>query len=389
MSRHLITTVAAFAALIASTVPAFGQEYEVWTVDQANVEVGGDRLYIWQAPNWAEPAEISVLSERAAGVGDGAGVRPHLLVFNNAQSHAILANVASGHVYIIRASDRAIVGSVDVGEQAHGAIASPDDRWLLAANQNGKKLARIRADFGAEQFSHDVAADLDLKALEDQQHPDNAPICPVMFVGSNKAYVTLRGGGMYVVDTAASPMRVTRSYGKDQVAAAGCGGLVQGNKVWVNSGSADSADLYLFDATTDDLLWSLSTTQHGTDAHGMLLVGDRYLWMTHRGAGDNIIILDTQANEIVNVIHNPGIGPDLMDISPDGERVFLTLRGPKALTGGMPSIGDTPGVAVIAVEQGGAMGRRISFLPVGAQGPESPADPHGIAVRKIQMMAAP
>jgi DNA-binding beta-propeller fold protein YncE len=385
-----MTTLVAFAALLASAIPAFSQEYELWVVDQSNVEVGGDRLYVYQAPNWAEPAEVIVLSERAAGVGDGAGLRPHLLMFNNSGSHALLANVATGHVYVIRGSDKSIVGSVDVGEQAHGAIASPDDRWILAANQNGKKLARIRADFGAEQFSHDVAGDLDLGALQDEQHPDNAPICPVMYVGSSKAYVTLRGGGLFVVDTAATPMRVTRQYGKEQIAAAGCGGLVQGDKVWINSGAANNSDLYLFDANTDDLLLSISVTPWGTDAHGMLLIGDRYLWMANRGAGDNIVILDTQSNEIIGSIPNPGIAPDLMDISPDGEHVFLTLRGPKALTGGMPAIGDTPGIAVIAVEQGGAAGRRVSFLPIGAQGPESPADPHGIAVRKSSaVMVAP
>jgi hypothetical protein len=70
-----------------------------------------------------------------------------------------------------------------------------------------------------------------------------------------------------------------------------------------------------------------------------------------------------------------------MDVSPDGNLVFVTLRGPKPLTGGGAAIGATPGVAVIQVERNGAGGRRIAFIPIGSQAADSDADPHGIAVR--------
>ncbi len=360
------------------------ESYEVWTVDQANVQNDGDRLMIYTPGSWTQPRETIYLWEKATGVGDGPGTRPHLLVFNSRYSHGILANVATGHVYVIRAADRAMVASIDVGDQAHGAVASPDDKWILAANQNGKRLARIQADFGTESYTYDPLADLDLKALEDEAHPDNAPICPLMFVGASKAYVTMRGGGMYVVDTAATPMQVVKQFTKDQVAAAGCGGLVVGDKVYVNSGTATSSNLYIFDAATDELTQTLPMSQHGTDAHGMVLVGGRYLWMAHRGDGDNIVIIDTQTQQMVGTITDVGAGPDLMDISPAGDLVFVTLRGPKALTGGPSAMGQTPGVAVLLVDQGGATGRRVAFAPIGPQIPESNADPHAIAVRPVR-----
>jgi hypothetical protein len=221
-----LTIVLALALAGAGIV--WAQEYEVWTIDQANVVNGGDILYIYAPESWTEPRETVYLWERAEGVGHGAGTRPHFLLFNSTHSHGLLANVATGHVYVIRASDRSIVASIDVGEQAHAAMASPDDRWILAANQNGKRLARIRADFATDQFTYEPDADLDLKALEDDDHPDNAPICPVMYVGGGgKVYVTLRGGGLYVVDTLATPMRVTRSYAKHEIAPAGEPGLHQ------------------------------------------------------------------------------------------------------------------------------------------------------------------
>jgi hypothetical protein len=71
---------------------------------------------------------------------------------------------------------------------------------------------------------------------------------------------------------------------------------------------------------------------------------------------------------------------DLMDMSPDGSLVFVTLRGPKPLTGGGSAIGANPGMAVIEVERKGGWGRRIAFVPVGSQAEDSVADPHGIAV---------
>jgi DNA-binding beta-propeller fold protein YncE len=385
----LVGRVVAVVLSLALAVPTRAADaragaFELWVVDQANAAHGGDALYVYPSSDLGKTPDPIYLFERAAGVGDGPGVRPHLLAFNSTRTHAVLANVASGHVYVIRAADRAIVASIDVGEQAHGAVPSPDDRWILAANQNGKRLARISADFVNERFAHDAAADLDLKVLEDDQHPDNAPICPVMYVGSpGKAYVSMRGGGMYVVDTLASPMAVVRQYGKDQIGAAGCGGLVAGGRAFVNSGSPLSGNVYAFDTSNDEIVGVLDTTPHGTDAHGMVLVGDRYLWMSNRGEGDNVVIIDTRTLETVGKIEDVGAAPDIMDISPAGDRVFTTLRGPQSLTGGPSAVGLTPGVAVLAVEHGGAAGRRVDFLPIGPQEQGSRNDPHGLAVRPL------
>ena len=380
---RIFRSLAAATLLLLMTVPALrAQDWEVWVIDQADAANGGDRLFVYQAPSWGQPVQTVQLGQAATGIGDGAGVRPHLLLFNNAQTHGILANVASGHVYILRGSDRAVVASIDVGEQAHGAMASPDDRWILVANQNGKRLARIAADFANERFTYDPAADLNLGALEDDTHPDNAPICPVMYVGNEgKAYVTLRGGGMYVVDTLATPMQVTRSYGSDEIAPAGCGGLMAGGQVWVNSGTLTSGELYIFDPATDDMIAHIPTTHLGTDPHGMALVHNRYLWMANRGLGDNIVIFDIRTQQVVGEIADVGAAPDLIDLSPDHSMAFVTLRGPKPLTGGAAAIGVTPGMAVVQVEQNGRSGHRVAFVPIGSQAADSDADPHGIAVR--------
>lgn len=413
----LVAAAVTLAAFVPPAAPLAAQGtpgYELWAIDQADAANAGARLYIYRGDqlSGANPGgtpEIIDLTAAATGVGDGPGVRPHLLLFNTGHTHGVLANVASGHVTFIRASDRRVVGSVDVGEQAHGAMPSPDNRYAIVANQNGKKLARISTDYARDQYRHEVAADLDLGALEDAEHPDNAPICPLLFVGpSGKAYVTVRGGGMYIVDTLATPMRVLREYGRSQIAPAGCGGVALGEKVYVNSGTATSSDLYVFDATTDDMYLHIPLSGVGTDAHGMVLTGGaRFLWMGLRGTG-NVVVVDTENDEVSTVFTIgagmgrrpavPGAAPDLMDIvpgrgeplscapsttpmclAPGGDRVFVSMRGPVALTGGMSAVGERTGIEILSVEDSGRYGSRVAFLPIG----ETNADVHALAVRML------
>jgi hypothetical protein len=401
------------APLAAQVGPA---DFELWAVDQADTDAGGNKLYVFRADQLLGPApggapEVVDLFAGASGVGDGPGVRPHLLLFNNRHTHGILAAVASGHVLFIRAADRQVVGSVKVGDQAHGAVPAPDDQTVLVANQNGKRLARIRSNFATEQFQHEVAADLDLAALEDAEHADNAPICPLVFGNnSSKAYVSMRGGGLYVVDTAATPMQVVREYGKSQIAPAGCGGVAIGDKVYVNSGTGTSSDLYVLDSRTDAIVKHIPLTNVGLDAHGMVLTGGgRYLWMGFRTSG-NVVVVDTPSDEVVNnfVIGAgrgqrptvPGAAPDLMDvvpgmaptfpcqpsstpmcIAPGGDRVFVSMRGPRPLTGGATAAGERTGIEVLAIGDGGRSGTRVTFIPLG----EDATDIHGVAVRLLNV----
>ena len=55
-------------------------------------------------------------------------------------------------------------------------MPAPDDSFILVANQNGKKLAKIKSDYQQEQFSHNPAEDFDLKALE-YGWPVGMPLC--------------------------------------------------------------------------------------------------------------------------------------------------------------------------------------------------------------------
>lgn len=378
-----------FLLVLASCRAAPSAQYELWAIDQADAAKGGAKLYIFKGANLdkgeAGTPEVVDLDAGAKGVGAGPGTRPHALAFNNKLTHAIVANVASGHVYFMRLQDRKIVASIDVGEQAHWAAAAPDDSFVLAANQNGKKLARIKADFEKEQFSHNPAEDLDLKSLEDAGHPDNAPICPLLFAaGTKQVYITLRGGGLLVVDASTTPMKVVKSLAKDEIAPAGCGGIALGEKVYINSGTATSGHVYVFDKN-NTLKKTLTLTSLGTDAHGMILTGGgRYLWVGNRGNGDNIVVLDTKTDEIAGTISPVGSAPDIMDVSPHGRLAFVALRSANPLTGGAPAKGEKPGIQVMEITEKGTKGVQKLFIPIGDQSPQSPNDVHALAVRRIK-----
>ena len=397
--------------------------HEVWTVDQSNSagKASGGTLYVYNPRRLAEPEKIDLggaAEELCLQKTTTAPVRPHMLLFNRSRTHALLANVASGHVVFFDAAKRKPVGCVDAGVQAHAAVPSPDENYALVANQNGKLLQRIRTDYRRNAFALEDAATLDLATgvtpsgalrQEPALRPDNAPICTLIESGGRFAFVTLRGGGLFVVDAQSTPMRIVAEYDKDAIHGNGCGGLEASGKMYVNSGGGTMANLSEFDvyafplhkfhklrnpappnAPGATLVLSLDEHEH-TDSHGATLTRfGRYLWIADR-MGNRMIVIDTWTDELANEI--PLVGPmsadpapDLMDASPRGDKVYVSFRGAIPLSGDPhASTGDTPGLCVIKVSTSGRSGRIESITRIsniGADGIER-ADPHALRVRDL------
>jgi hypothetical protein len=79
--------------------------------------------------------------------------------------------------------------------------------------------------------------------------------------------------------------------------------------------------------------------------------------------------------------------PDLMDVAPDGQYVFVGLRGPAPLTGNDKKVnnakGTIPGLGVIHVDAGGKVGHyKGQAVITNMKDGKETADTHGIAVRK-------
>ena len=406
--------------------------FEVWLVDQSNNRglAYGGRISIFAGEDLmgadlagAEPiatldlgGATDALCVAATGVH---AVRPHMLFFDSSHRHAVLSFVSSGHVVVFDAAARAPIAclrtSAGAGgaRQAHAAFPAPDDSFILVANQNGKLLERIRADFENRVFGFEPAATLDLANCTTPNgvacqlagvRPDNAPICPLVDGSSALAFVTLRGGGLLVVDPRATPMRLLAEYDRETVHGNGCGGAEAGGAMFVNSGGGTAANLHEFDVyrfpltgydpsnppntPAPEIVLSDDHAGH-RDSHGAIVTRHgRYLWVADRS--ENVVeIFDVASSAHLATLDLAGEAsddptPDLLDLSPSGNRAFIALRGPNPLSGD-PHVatGTTPGLMVVQVEQGGAWGIVKGVVRVtypDAAGNER-ADPHAVRVR--------
>ena len=434
----LIVTVlsaGATAVAVASTEGGHGQKrssYEVWTIDQSDTRPdGGGNLYVYDGrelaenPSGATPEKVDLggaAREMCLAQTGSAPRRPHMVVFNggntssDGNSRVAVAFVVTGHVLFMDADSREPIKCIDTGVQAHAVWPSPDQTQLIVANQNDKKLSRISTNYGTDQYHLDAGATLDLAngttpsgapRQDPALRPDNAPICPRTDDAGRVTFVTLRGGGMFVVDHHRTPMAIVAEYDKSHVHANGCGGIQADDKMYINSGAGGLADnptehdVYAFpvgeygsepnapNRPAPRLVYSYDDRAEA-DSHGVLLTkGERFLWTGDRQA-NTITSVDTRTDEVVDEFSLEGDAsadpaPDLLDISPKGRFVFAALRGPNPQSGGHSAFGSTPGVGVIEVLQGGKTGRvagvaRISN--VSGDGLER-ADPHAIRVREI------
>ena len=387
------------------------RSYEVWAIDQSSspgLSYGGT-LYIYDGKALERKRHSAAAAERIDLSGTAAQlcfaktgvnpVRPHMIAMNASQTHAIISFVASGHVLIMDAKTRTpiecIRTSIGAGgaRQVHFAIPSPDETYIAVANQNGKLFERIDTDYATNTFTLNSAAMINLATCltpnnalceEVGVRPDNAPICPIIEATSQFVFVTLRGGGLFIVDARQTPMRIVAEYDIATVHPNGCLGAQVGSKMYVDSGGGTAAhfygaDLYVFPAAgfapfnppnTPAPRVVLSDVSDGADAHGATLTKhQRYLWVADRGR-NFLWVIDTKTDAVVNTIELAGAisadpTPDLLATSPNGQHVFMSLRGPNPLTADPHvSTGSTPGVGVIKVTQGGRNGRFESIAPV-------------------------
>lgn len=450
------------SSLIAATfgIALLGQvnaavKHEIWLLDQANTYDSDDNgtldsgghLYIYQGDDFAgtgvpnpTPLKIDLggaISETVKAETGTAPVRPHYISFNPSGTHAVITFVATGHLIIIEAATRQLVYSVDVGVQAHAANVSPTNDYILVANQNGKLVQRIDADFGSNSFALDNTATLDLAngltptgaQRQGDERPDNAAVItyPDQRDG-NLAFITLRGGGAFVVNPRTTPIQIVAEYSKDTVEPAGLIAVQKGPKLYFNSGGGGAstlghqAVLYTLDWNAfspaplaplavdsppptvvfdfGDLPPGLATEARSspvTDSHGIQFTKPNadYLWGVDR-ADNKIIVIDPSTDQIVNRINlvSRATGdptPDLVRFSPDGTRGYVSLRGPLPLSGNNATVnnakGSTPGLGIFHITDNGLNAKlqhviRTSYRT--AAGVET-SDPHGIHVRTFEV----
>lgn len=70
--------------------------------------------------------------------------------------------------------------------------------------------------------------------------PNNAILCPIPAYDNSLIYVTLAGGGLLVVDSAATPMAIVGEYGNEVINSAGCAGAQANGLIHLDAGVAAS-----------------------------------------------------------------------------------------------------------------------------------------------------
>ena len=411
--------------------------FEVWVVDQSGTQPGtpsgyGGTLHIFEGASLmgdaaasAEPIDRIDLAPLKDGVCQATGkvpVRPHMLLFNREHTHAVLSFVASGHVVIFEAASRTplacfLTSRSGTGQQAHAAFPAPDGSYIVVANQSGKRLERIDTNYGTNTFVHNAAATLDLATCTTPSgapceaanlRPVNWPICPIIDQNSAYTFVTLRGGGLFVIDARQTPMRIVAEYDSSTVKGNGCGGAQVGSSMIINSGGSPvnvsgsdphhpllyGFDVYRFPLTgygtnlpntpAPQLLFS---KEGQSDSHGMAPVnGGQALWVMDRHA-DVAEILEPATGRHLNTVPlngalTPNAAPDLVDVAPSGNRLFVALRGRTPLSGDPHNArGDTPGLGILRVTANGQAGELMAIVPLDNPVNPGATDPHGLRVR--------
>lgn len=507
---HLAIITASFMLpLDVGAARANAAKYEVWITDQTNTRGlsaaapngthGGfirvyDGAHLEANPPVNNPLDLDVADlfpNALAGTGSNL-LRVHGALPSPNMQYMAAAFVVSGHVAIIDAATKTPKAlfrttGTPTGRQNHMGFWTPDGKHLILANQNGKLLERVDYDAATDTFTFNAAATLDLVggagritaqpvadpslpggvvsgvvadgqptitpngvlkqgAPAPNDRPNNAVICPIVGNDNVHAYVTLAGGGMFVVDITTTPMSIVAEYGAAGVPAAGCGGLQAGGFVFLNNGtSAATPDLsrfFVFRFPTHypaapafnppntpapimvyndpDNLKNCATDascaeNRNRDAHGMGItraIGRRapFLHQFDR-IRNNVEVFNTGTLQHVGtyslttrngkVAGVPGTAcgttvgttavndptPDLLDISPRGDRFYVALRGPFPLTIAHAAAGSCPGLGIVKIKGSGRRGALQYTLPttwLNFDGTKNISDPHGSAVRVIK-----
>lgn len=430
-----------------------GDRYQVWFLDQQNSSAdkaygGFIKVYnqtdLERSGAQAVPQTYDLGGQPSELCKEKTGaypVRPHMLAFNGGDRYgrdkgrfAVISWVVSGHVTIHDAKTREALACFQTeagaggARQAHAAWPTPDQRYLVVANQNGKKLERIRTDYAKKVFTQEPGATLSLYEgktpsgadRQDQTlRPDNAPICVRPTYDGKYSFVSLRGGGAFVVNHRTTPVSIIAEYDRTAIRDNGCGQVEARGKFFVNSGAdaftgtspgagqSYSHDLYAVTLSKIKKGGNAPNTPapraiyrfggNGpdgaplpgptvVDGHGLaVLAGERVLVAGDRARGD-IRFIDTKSERQVRILSLNREGapeaPDLFVDSPDGRFLFATLRGPTPLSGGHPAKGTNPGLAIIRLGKAGKSGELVGIAPARRDDALKP-DPHGIGLRII------
>jgi len=354
--------------------------YEVWAADQ-----NANTVYV------LDPEGKSLRTIDGATLGDAK--RPHMLWGVPKDEYVYSANTVSNSITVLSGKDGAVKAVIaGVGKLPHAAQPNPKQPERIYVSNIAPQEAKDGTPDRGETITEvvrsagprwDIARFLDLKAApalaDSALYASRRPVCVGFSPDGRYMLVTLFNGGLAVVDLQA--WQVMKGWGKKDIAENGCGFAASpsGDELYVTAGNQQSSWLYVFDVKGEpQLVASHNLSQLGQDSHGTVVDPvSNTLWIVHRVSSNATV---HPLNTIRRADHQPGVidfvgkTPDLIMLSPDSRRAYVTLRGPKpAPTIPHATVGETPGLGIIDV----ASRKLLTVVKLGNQ---EAADFHGLFV---------
>lgn len=342
-------------------------QYEIWALDQ-----GTDTVHLYEPGEGDDEFDQtrSIELNQLEGVPEE-GVVPHMIDFSSDYEYAAIACTAGERVLVFRTEDCELVGNVETGPGSHMAIFSPDDEYIHVDVIAEETIARVEADLENEEFEQvDELVLPDDETVQEAGIESASPICH-QFDHQGRSIHTLgpsyHDAGVVIVDH--DEFEVELAYSGEEIPT-NCGTMphYEDEKFYLTAGLPSDPDegedgvgeYYVYDTEADEVVVDGESTE-GVDAHGFWFTPDgEELWVLNRETNDGAVV-DPETDEVIEEIDAYGEhqsdesderdAPDIMWSSPDGEYMFVTLRGPAPLSGDPhAATGVTPGFSVLDVE---------------------------------------
>lgn len=252
-----------------------------------------------------------------------AGAAPHSVSFSPNGSYAYVSNIGDGSLVVVRADDRQIVATLDLGETfTHATKASPDGRVLLSANFTTGLLTKIEADEQAETWTPVASLNLATPTVR-------GPVCVIFRADGERAYASLfgPGGGIAIVDVPTMTLIGTLPTAGS---VSGCG-LVNSNddRTIFLTAAGGTGHFYRLDTWSDTLTEDTNYGPIGVDLHALVVsANETTAYITARGVADEIKVLDLNGNDVSTILIDarPGMADRPDGLARKGSNLYATLR---------------------------------------------------------------
>ncbi len=248
------------------------------------------------------------------------GAEPHTITFSPDGSYAYVSNLGDGTLAVVRAQDRQVVATIDLGpDWTHHTVPSPDGSILLSANRTTGMLTKIAADEEAETWT--PVAEVNVAAAI----AGPGPLCVAFRPDGQRAYVSVFGPGIAVVDVAT--MTVINKLPTAGGVTCGFASSKDGRTIFL-IGNAGQGHFYRLDTMTDTLTEDTSFGAIAPGIHGLIVSANEKRAYISAPASELVKVLNLNSGEVgtISLDRTPGVADAPDSFARKGVHVYVALR---------------------------------------------------------------